>query len=91
MCRFFVIFKAFNISVFDISPNNEDLFWLTPSDIETQEFNLFKSGIRLHAFVYYSTITKSVPVILITTISSTLQQVSNIDCKCTDLEYGPSS
>lgn len=26
-------FKAFNISVFDTSPNDENLFWLTPEDI----------------------------------------------------------
>lgn len=28
-------FKSFNISVLDTSPNNEDLYWLTPQDINS--------------------------------------------------------
>jgi hypothetical protein len=54
-------FKAFNISVFDTSPNNEDLFWLTPSDIETEGQTYSKSGFRLHALCRYIYLQKSVP------------------------------
>jgi hypothetical protein len=37
----FSFFKTFNISVFDASPNNDKLFWLTPKDllINNQEFS----------------------------------------------------
>jgi hypothetical protein len=37
----FSFFKTFNISVFDASPNNDKLFWLTPQDllIPNQEFS----------------------------------------------------
>jgi hypothetical protein len=44
-------FKAFNISVFD-SPNNEDLFWLTPSDIETEEQTYSKAVLDYTPYEY---------------------------------------
>lgn len=36
-------FKIFNISVFDTSPSNEDLFWLTPSDVNTSGLEYSKA------------------------------------------------
>lgn len=37
-------FKAFNISVFDTSPDNSELFWLTPEDIETEN-NVYSKAV----------------------------------------------
>jgi hypothetical protein len=76
MCRFsYSFFKAFNISVFDTSPNNEDLFWLTPSDIETEGQTYSKAVLDYTPYVDISTYKRAYLVILITTISSTPQKV----------------
>lgn len=52
-------FKMFNISVFDTSPDNEDLFWLTPSDIETSGLAYSKTTLDYTPYVDISTVTKN--------------------------------
>jgi hypothetical protein len=37
-------FKAFNISVFDTSPDTSELFWLTPEDIESEN-NVYSKAV----------------------------------------------
>jgi len=54
-------FKAFNISVFDTSPNNENLFWLTPSDIQTVGQTYSKAVVDYTPYVDISSYKKSVP------------------------------
>lgn len=53
-------FKHFNISVFDTSPNNEKLYWLTPEDIETQGFEYSHLVVDYTPYVDISSLTKSV-------------------------------
>jgi len=52
-------FKMFNISVFDTSPNNENLFWLTPEDIQTSGLEYSKREIDYTPFVDVKEFTKS--------------------------------
>ncbi len=54
-------FKAFNISVFDTSPNDENLYWLTPSDIKTSGLNYSKATLDYTPYVDISSHKKSVP------------------------------
>lgn len=54
-------FKAFNISVFDTSPNDENLFWLTPSDIQTAGQTYSKATLNYTPYVDISSYKKSVP------------------------------
>jgi len=54
-------FKAYNISVFDTSPNDENLFWLTPSDIQTNGQSYSKATLDYTPFVDISSHKKSVP------------------------------
>ena len=54
-------FKAFNISVFDTSPNDENLFWLTPSDIQTNGLSYSKTTLDYTPYVDISSYKKSVP------------------------------
>ena len=54
-------FKMFNISVFDTSPNNENLFWLTPEDIQTSGLEYSKREIDYTPFVDVAEFTKSTP------------------------------
>lgn len=54
-------FKAFNISVFDTSPNDENLFWLTPSDIQTSGQTYSKATLDYTPYVDISSYKKSVP------------------------------
>jgi hypothetical protein len=84
-------FKAFNISVFDTSPNNEDLFWLTPSDIQTQGLTYSKAVLDYTPFVDISTYKKSVPseINYYNFKHATSKYKSNVDyASVTDLEYG---
>jgi len=54
-------FKAFNISIFDTSPNDENLFWLTPSDIQTVGQSYSKAVLDYTPYVDISSYKKSVP------------------------------
>ena len=54
-------FKAFNISVFDTSPNDDNLFWLTPSDIETNGLEYSKATLDYTPYIDISSYKKSVP------------------------------
>jgi hypothetical protein len=51
-------FKAFNISVFDTSPNDENLFWLTPSDIQTSGLTYSKATLDYTPYVDISSYKK---------------------------------
>lgn len=53
-------FKHFNISVFDTSPNNNKLYWLTPEDIGTQGFEYSHLVVDYTPYVDISSLTKSV-------------------------------
>ncbi len=52
-------FKLFNISVFDTSPDNENLFWLTPNDIDTVGKEYSKATLDYTPYVDISSYTKS--------------------------------
>lgn len=52
-------FKLFNISVFDTSPDNENLFWLTPNDIDTVGKEYSKATLDYTPYVDISSHTKS--------------------------------
>ena len=54
-------FKSFNISVFDTSPNDENLYWLTPSDIQTSGLAYSKAVLDYTPYVDISSYKKSVP------------------------------
>jgi hypothetical protein len=47
-------FKSFNISVFDVSPNNDKLYWLTPSDV-----NDYKTIVDYTRYVDVASLVKS--------------------------------
>lgn len=53
-------FKMFNISVFDTSPNNNKLYWLTPSDIRTSGLEYSHLTVDYTPYVDVKNITKSV-------------------------------
>lgn len=52
-------FKMFNISVFDTSPNDENLYWLTPEDVQTSKKAYSKSVLDYTAYVNASDFKKS--------------------------------
>lgn len=52
-------FKSFNIGIFDSSPNNERLFWLTPNDINTEDEVYSKIELDYTPYVNMSNVTKS--------------------------------
>lgn len=52
-------FKMFNISVFDTSPNDENLYWLTPEDVQTKKKAYSKSTLDYTPFVNISEFKKS--------------------------------
>ena len=54
-------FKAFNISVFDTSPNDDNLFWLTPSDVETNGLEYSKATLDYTPYIDIASFKKSVP------------------------------
>jgi hypothetical protein len=54
-------FKAFNISVFDTSPDSSELFWLTPEDIESQNKVYSKAIIDYTKYADLKTVKKEVP------------------------------
>lgn len=84
-------FKAFNISVFDTSPNDENLFWLTPSDIQTTGQTYSKATLDYTPYVDISSYKKSVPsdYNYYNFKHATSKYKSNIDyAKAALLEYG---
>jgi hypothetical protein len=84
-------FKAFNISVFDTSPNDENLFWLTPSDIQTSGLSYSKAVLDYTPYVDISSFKKSVPsdYNYYNFKHATSKYRSNEDySKATELEYG---
>lgn len=54
-------FKTFNISVFDTSPNDDRLYWLTPEDIQTELLAYSKATIDYTRYLNSKTFKKSVP------------------------------
>lgn len=54
-------FKTFNISVFDTSPDDDNLFWLTPSDINTTNKTYSKATLDYTPYVDVKEYSKSVP------------------------------
>lgn len=52
-------FKAFNIGVFDTSPNNERLFWLTPNDTNTTGETYSKIELDYTPYVDNKEVTKN--------------------------------
>ena len=52
-------FKCFNISIFDSSPNNENLFFLTPGDIDTDGLEYSKTALDYTPYVNVTDMTKS--------------------------------
>ena len=84
-------FKAFNISIFDTSPNNENLFWLTPSDIQTAGQTYSKATLNYTPYVDISSYKKSVPseYNYYNFKHATSKYRSNVDyAKAALLEYG---
>lgn len=83
-------FKAFNISVFDTSPNNENLFWLTPSDIQTSGQTYSKAVLDYTPYVDISSYKKSVPseINYYNFKHATSKYKSNVDYAAATLEYG---
>jgi len=84
-------FKAFNISVFDTSPNNENLFWLTPLDIQTVGQTYSKAVLDYTPYVDVSSFKKAVPsdYNYYNFKHATSKYKSNVDyASATTLEYG---
>lgn len=84
-------FKAFNISVFDTSPNDENLYWLTPYDIQTNGLPYSKATLDYTPYVDVSSYKKSVPsdYNYYNFKHATSKYKSNIDyASATTLEYG---
>ena len=84
-------FKSFNISVFDTSPNDENLYWLTPSDMQTSGLAYSKTVLDYTPYVDISNYKKSVPTNYnyYNFKHATSKYKSNVDYKkATVLEYG---
>jgi hypothetical protein len=54
-------FKSFNISVFDTSPNDEKLYWLTPEDIGTSGLSYSKAVVDYTSYIDATSYNKSKP------------------------------
>lgn len=74
-------FKMFNISVYDTSPNNQDLFWLTPSDIQTSGLVYSKAVLDYTRFVDIQEFTKTTatPYNYYNFKHATSKYISNVD------------
>ena len=84
-------FKAFNISVLDTSPNDENLYWLTPSDMQTSGLAYSKTVLDYTPYVDISSYKKSVPTDYnyYNFKHATSKYRSNVDYKkAAILEYG---
>jgi hypothetical protein len=53
--------KSFNLSIYDTSPDNNKLYWLTFEDINTQGLNYSKATFDYTSYVDLETTKKSVP------------------------------
>lgn len=51
-------FKTFNISVFDSSPNDEKLFWLTPKDLEASNKEYSKKEVDYTPYIVSRNVNK---------------------------------
>ena len=88
---FYTLFKAFNISVLDTSPNDENLYWLTPSDMQTSGLAYSKTVLDYTPYVDISSYKKSVPTDYnyYNFKHATSKYRSNVDYKkAAILEYG---
>jgi hypothetical protein len=84
-------FKAFNISIFDTSPNDENLFWLTPYDIQTSGQSYSKATLDYTPYIDVSSYKKAVPsdYNYYNFKHATSKYKSNVDyASVTTLEYG---
>lgn len=52
-------FKTFNMSVFDASPNDDKLFWLTPQDLLVPNKNYSKKEVDYTPYIVSESITKT--------------------------------
>jgi hypothetical protein len=53
-------FKTFNISVFDASPGDDKLFWLTPNDLLTGNTNYAKKVVDYTPYIVSKAVTKTI-------------------------------
>lgn len=54
------LFKTFNLSIYDSSPNDENLFFLTPQDIQTNGNVYSKTEVDYTKYADFKQVTKSV-------------------------------
>jgi hypothetical protein len=83
--------KVFNISIYDTSPDNNKLYWLTPKDIETQGLTYSKATFDYTPYVDIEGYNKLVPneYNYYNFKHATSKYRSNIDYKSqTGIEYG---
>ena len=83
--------KSFNLSIYDTSPDNNTLYWLTPKDVETQGLTYSKATFDYTPYVDIETYKKSVPndYNYYNFKHATSKYRSNVDYKSqTGLEYG---
>lgn len=83
--------KAFNLSIYDTSPDDNKLYWLTPKDIETQGLTYSKATFDYTPYVDIETYKKSVPndYNYYNFKHVTSKYRSNVDYKSqTGIEYG---
>lgn len=52
--------KMFNISIFDASPSNDKLFWLTPNDLLIPNKNYSKKEVDYTEFIISKSVTKTI-------------------------------
>ena len=83
--------KSFNLSIYDTSPDNNKLYWLTPKDIETKGLTYSKAIFDYTPYVDIESYKKSVPndFNYYNFKHTTSKYRSNLDYKSqTGLEYG---
>lgn len=83
--------KSFNLSIYDTSPDNNKLYWLTPKDVETQGLTYSKATFDYTPYVDIETYKKSVPndYNYYNFKHATSKYRSNVDFKSqTGIEYG---
>lgn len=54
-------FKTFNISIFDASPNDDKLFWLTPTDLLVENNAYSKKVVDYTPYIVSQSVNKSLP------------------------------
>lgn len=83
--------KSFNLSIYDTSPDNNTLYWLTPEDVNTQGLTYSKATFDYTPYVDLETTKKSVPneFNYYNFKHATSKYRSNVDFKSqTGFEYG---